>query len=680
MGTYRYEGRVRYYLKSSPEEILDVIRAFAKEKKLGEIVAAPGPLGAQHVRAGYGTWLRNRCLWTCAADALGLYVEFKVLPSLLRQTIRYLSLCLVAVGAVIVSAVFILYGKKVHEHAAVEYGCTVALLGFIIIAVLRDQRADRSRLHIENEFARGLTICHPRVVCLPQHKYGESAIQGGLAMISLVLLTVGLMRAQPVFGVLFTPLAAVLVLRAIAEHLAMASPRFNWRATLSTWIMARTLTCGIAFVGLWFFFVPGTAIIVFAQEQKETQRVYIEALGWPTTYYTSLPMDPSILATNVEFLQGMLRHRATQPDLVVSVLQAGWVVLPWSAIALMILATKFYIDWFKNWTLNRQKPAATPDLPGVSLDVSRATRAGLGGFIAVAAIANVLHLVFTVDILSAMFADQYAISRIIGLSAGWALLDLEAAADGIAKRSPLGIAVLLVLAQPTLLVLLGWTLTALARVLRCCRRVHRVPVEPGQQELVGRLASQMAVHTPVVRVMDRGEPYIETVFSWLPVRATLLISRGTLEVLDERELEAAVAHELAHVKYDARAIVATRWLSALSLFPCNVFALVLDTEQRELRADRTAASVLANTDAVQAAIAKTSVGSVFITTRSGGRQTHGTPTKNQRGRETFGQRLSRYAQLISAVTQPGFLLGYAHPTPAERRTALHIDYSSKRNN
>jgi Zn-dependent protease with chaperone function len=372
----------------------------------------------------------------------------------------------------------------------------------------------------------------------------------------------------------------------------------------------------------------------------------------------------------------MLRH-VNQADLFVSVLGLVWAVLACVTLILTIGGMRSYIAWLKMWMLVRQKPTATPWPPSVYPYVRQSARVGLCAAIMAIGVANVLHLVFTVDILSVLLVDQYAISRVIGLSLGWILIDLEAAAEGIPEKSPLGIGVLLALALPTLLVFLGWTFTALDRVLRCRRRTHRIPVEPRLQELVGRLASQMAVRTPVVQVTDRDEPRVETMVSWLSLKATLMISQGALEVLDERELEAAVAHELAHVKYDTRVVLATRWLSALSLFPCNAFAIVLDTEQRELRADRTAASVVASSDAVQKAIAKTSVGSMFVTTRRGGRQTHRTPTKNQHGREAFTQRLGRYAELISAVTHPEFLPDYAHPTLPERLSALRIDSSQK---
>lgn len=63
---------------------------------------------------------------------------------------------------------------------------------------------------------------------------------------------------------------------------------------------------------------------------------------------------------------------------------------------------------------------------------------------------------------------------------------------------------------------------------------------------VTRLAGQADLPTPEVRVLDHGTPVALTV-GYRPAASTLVCSRGVIESLSERELEAVLAHELAHV-------------------------------------------------------------------------------------------------------------------------------------
>ncbi|AFO59285.1 peptidase M48 Ste24p [Natrinema sp. J7-2] len=66
------------------------------------------------------------------------------------------------------------------------------------------------------------------------------------------------------------------------------------------------------------------------------------------------------------------------------------------------------------------------------------------------------------------------------------------------------------------------------------------------QRRVGRLAGTAGVPTPNVRIAEIKRPMTLTV-GYRPAASTIVVSRGLLETLDDRELEAVLAHELAHV-------------------------------------------------------------------------------------------------------------------------------------
>jgi len=77
---------------------------------------------------------------------------------------------------------------------------------------------------------------------------------------------------------------------------------------------------------------------------------------------------------------------------------------------------------------------------------------------------------------------------------------------------------------------------------------------PGALSSVEALAAAMGVRRPALELLDCDEAFLHCRGA---LRTTVVVSRGTLEALDERELRAALAHELEH---HARSDVRTGWL------------------------------------------------------------------------------------------------------------------------
>ncbi|RQG96211.1 M48 family metalloprotease [Natrarchaeobius oligotrophus] len=75
---------------------------------------------------------------------------------------------------------------------------------------------------------------------------------------------------------------------------------------------------------------------------------------------------------------------------------------------------------------------------------------------------------------------------------------------------------------------------------------------PGVHAAVTRVASMYGLPTPTVAISERRAPEAMVV-GVRPSTTRLVLSTGTLEALEEDELEAVIAHELAHVRNrDAR--------------------------------------------------------------------------------------------------------------------------------
>jgi heat shock protein HtpX len=106
-------------------------------------------------------------------------------------------------------------------------------------------------------------------------------------------------------------------------------------------------------------------------------------------------------------------------------------------------------------------------------------------------------------------------------------------------------------------------LTADAAALRDLEGAVRVPERPSAevadrraavQARVDRLAQQAGVPSPTVRLGRSPTPTAATV-GYRPDDSTIVVSQGLVDVLDGRELDAVLAHELAHLQNRDAAVV-----------------------------------------------------------------------------------------------------------------------------
>lgn len=89
------------------------------------------------------------------------------------------------------------------------------------------------------------------------------------------------------------------------------------------------------------------------------------------------------------------------------------------------------------------------------------------------------------------------------------------------------------------------------------------PVAPGSaprlERMIERLSDKAGIPTPALYIVPDPQPNAFAT-GRNPERAVVAVNQGLLDLLDEREVEAVVAHELAHVKHRdtlTMAIVAT---------------------------------------------------------------------------------------------------------------------------
>ncbi len=91
--------------------------------------------------------------------------------------------------------------------------------------------------------------------------------------------------------------------------------------------------------------------------------------------------------------------------------------------------------------------------------------------------------------------------------------------------------------------------------------LERDPELEAIRRRVDRLAQQAGVPTPTVKIAVTRTPTALTV-GYRPAASTVVLSRGLVKELDDRELEAVLAHELAHVANRDAAVMSVMTIPA----------------------------------------------------------------------------------------------------------------------
>jgi heat shock protein HtpX len=127
---------------------------------------------------------------------------------------------------------------------------------------------------------------------------------------------------------------------------------------------------------------------------------------------------------------------------------------------------------------------------------------------------------------------------------------------------------------------------------------------PAIKQMVSRLASVAGISTPGVSLMDSGEPSAFTVRT--NRKYVVTVSVGLLESLEDSEIEACIAHEIAHLKNNDFRIRFSATIARIALFtrPLSYFLEPAVYRAREFLADSTAAKLLGSPDALIMAFSK----------------------------------------------------------------------------
>jgi heat shock protein HtpX len=126
------------------------------------------------------------------------------------------------------------------------------------------------------------------------------------------------------------------------------------------------------------------------------------------------------------------------------------------------------------------------------------------------------------------------------------------------------------------------------------------------RETVLRLANGAKVKCPEVCLVDSGTPQAFTVRA--KGKYVIGLSVGILECFDTKEVEACIAHEIAHIKNNDFVIRFLATLGKVAVFsrPASHLIEAAIYRTREFHADRTAASLIGGPDALISLLTKLS--------------------------------------------------------------------------
>ena len=243
--------------------------------------------------------------------------------------------------------------------------------------------------------------------------------------------------------------------------------------------------------------------------------------------------------------------------------------------------------------------------------------------------------------------------------------------------------VILVIALPPLFIFgrrvagIGYSfLATLAAAVMCLFGARRVPEKLMIQ--IRALCAQHGVVRPRARRIASNAIRLSVKSSLFGRMPVLLISDGALSQLEESELNAAVAHELAHIKQGMGTHHFLRVLSTLGGYPPWFLLLLVDFRLLEEEADIFALRVGTERQTLAHAIIKTSCTSTLT-----GSQDRPVVA---RLREHLTKRLPAFflQTLKSVLVLDRFLccddlLGYSHPLPRDRIATILMSATSDSN-
>jgi Zn-dependent protease with chaperone function len=292
---------------------------------------------------------------------------------------------------------------------------------------------------------------------------------------------------------------------------------------------------------------------------------------------------------------------------------------------------------------------------------------------------NVAALVVATDVIWLVFKDQTLFLPQIQVALSWFFVPFLAADMFLGSQhtwfwDSLARLVIMVTALPPLIIfgrrVVGICYNSFARAASVVMRLFAArPIPEKPRRYIRAVCAQHGIVRPRVRRIASGDIRLSVKASPFCRMPLLLISDGALSQFKESELNAAIAHELAHINQGMNTHYFLRVLSILGGYPPWFLLLLVDFRHLEQEADVFALRAGADPQALAHAIIKTSCAGTLTGLQNSPRMVRLVKHLTSRLPKSFLRPLQS-VMILDRFLCSNDLVGYSHHLPRDRIAAV----------
>lgn len=195
---------------------------------------------------------------------------------------------------------------------------------------------------------------------------------------------------------------------------------------------------------------------------------------------------------------------------------------------------------------------------------------------------------------------------------------------------------------------------------------------PPIENFVQKICSKYDIAEPMIILVNSQDIILRLREISFSNKTAIELSNGTIELLNQQELKAVIAHELGHIKQGLWKVSMLKLLSSLAMFPNYYLTLCIDWAKKEMDADQFALTVTKDAESLKQALIKISTAQIpysILATDSN----LGFFNKSVKvSLKIFSKKLHSAIISVKFFFGDG-LFGYVHPYLSERLEAIETN-------
>jgi len=292
---------------------------------------------------------------------------------------------------------------------------------------------------------------------------------------------------------------------------------------------------------------------------------------------------------------------------------------------------------------------------------------------------NIVAVVFCIDSLSYLFKGQALLFEKTVNLWSWVFAASKTLLGTTAGQKT-GAVFIIIISLPILILFATFIRRGVSNIFLMMKILFRHFCQPKHkntktfyvENFVKQICSKYDIAAPTIILVDSQNIIIRLRWISFVDKTIIELSSGTIELLTQQELKAAIAHELGHIRQGLWKVSVLKLLSSLAMFPNYYLTLCLDWAKKEMDADQFALKITKDAEPLKQALIKISTAQIPYSILA---------TDNSLGffnksikvcLKIFSKRLN--SVIISVKFFFGDrLFGYVHPYLSERLEAIETN-------